>query len=235
MTIAQRLKHYVKRYPLIGPIFWAVSIQYIVIQFIVAGASKSYSYARDAISDLGNTACGNFDGHYVCSPLHDLMNASFIILGGCIMIGSIFLYLRAPKKRPNTIGFASIAISGIGMIIVGFSPENLNAWLHITGAGIAFTAGALSMLILGRSLQLPKTIKRYALASGSISFLALFALAFIDFDSHFPGEGTIERLVVIPQVLWLIIFGGYIFYKELRRLYARRSEPRILSEIAHNQ
>ena len=51
---------------------------------------RPYNISRNTISDLGNTACGTWKGRYVCSPLHDLMNGSFIALGITMLLGALF-------------------------------------------------------------------------------------------------------------------------------------------------
>src|SRR4051794_14748904 len=73
------IRVFVDRYALVGPIVWQLSVQYFLVQVVVASAWKSsYSWRLNAISDLGATSCGQFDGRYMCSPLHALMNTSFI-------------------------------------------------------------------------------------------------------------------------------------------------------------
>ena len=83
------INNFTKRYPFAGPISWMVSIQYFVIQVVVAQAwTVNYSLAQNTISDLGNTTCAIYAGRFVCSAKHGLMNASFVILGVTMVVGS---------------------------------------------------------------------------------------------------------------------------------------------------
>jgi len=52
-----RIQTFRDRYPLVGPTFWLLSLQYYLTQLFVAAAwPVAYSWAHNAISDLGNTA-----------------------------------------------------------------------------------------------------------------------------------------------------------------------------------
>src|SRR5271154_1655168 len=88
-----KIETFTDRYPLIGPAIWILSIQYFIIQFIVAAAWQApYSWRFNTISDLGNSACVVYGGRTVCSPLHGLMNASFILLGITMATGAMLIY-----------------------------------------------------------------------------------------------------------------------------------------------
>lgn len=63
---------------------WAVLsvVQYFVAEAAVIEAwagPEPYDRRTGLISDLGAVNCGVFDGRHVCSPLHGLMNASFVV------------------------------------------------------------------------------------------------------------------------------------------------------------
>ena len=62
----RRLQAFAERRPSLGPIVWQLSVQYFLVQAVVVAAWKpAYSWRLDAISDLGATRCGQFDGRYV--------------------------------------------------------------------------------------------------------------------------------------------------------------------------
>lgn len=115
------------RFPLVGPIFWMVSIQYYVIQLVVARAwTTHFSLTSNLISDLGNTACGQYSGRFVCSPEHALMNASFLTLGLTMIVGSVLIYHEFRESRGTAVGFGFMALAGAGTLLVGLFPENVN-------------------------------------------------------------------------------------------------------------
>jgi hypothetical membrane protein len=203
------IKTFSDRYPLIGPTIWILCVQYFVIQIIVALTYKTaYSIRFNTISDLGNSVCGNYSGRYVCSPLHNLMNASFILLGITMTTGSLLIYQEFKRDSKTLIGFSFIALAGFGTLIVGFFPENTISALHIFGASLPFVLGNLALIILSASLVIPRLFRYYTFLSGT---LALIALIFFYTDHYLGlGVGGMERLVAYPQTFWLIVFGVYI-------------------------
>lgn len=186
-----------------------VSVQYFITQLVVAAAWKlPYSLAQNTISDLGNTTCGLYGGRPVCSPRHALMNASFVVLGCTMMAGASLIYREFKQGRPAITGFTFMALAGLGTVLVGLFPENTVGALHEIGAGLPFFIGNLGEVILGVSLDIPKSLRLYTVASGAISLLALGLLL----SGHYLGlgEGGMERVVAYPQTVWLVVFGLYM-------------------------
>jgi hypothetical membrane protein len=208
MRIARRLQTFQDTYPLVGPSLWLLSVQYFLVQIVVASAwSRPYNLAHNTISDLGNNACGLYGVRYVCSPLHDLMNASLVVLGVTMFFGATLLYREFQKSLGSAVGFSGMALAGFGTLLVGLFPENTNNMLHTLGAALPFLVGNLSIGLLGLALDIPRWLRIYSLIT---SVLTLTALAF--FASHVYlgiGIGGMERLVGYPQTVWLIVFGLY--------------------------
>jgi hypothetical membrane protein len=196
------------------------SIQFFAVQVFVAMRwNPPYSLARDTISDLGNTACGTWNARFVCSPLHGLMNASFIALGVAMTTGSALIFRQFANSRAATVSFAAMAISGIGVIIVGIFPENIVPAFHGLGTVIAFTVGNAALIIMAAAPMMPAALRLYSLPSGMLAVLALVSYA----SSHYLGlgEGGIERVVAYPQAVWLIVIGLFL----LLRIHARPGAP----------
>src|SRR3954453_164562 len=167
----RRIHSFAVRHPLTGPLVWVLSIQYFVVQIVVAFAwNPSYSWRLDAISDLGATTCGEFDGRYVCSPLHALMNASLVLLGLSMTVGSALIYQELRRSRW---GFWLMAVAGVGAMLVGLFPENTVYWAHITGADLAFVLSNIALIVFGFGLPLPRWFSWYSIASGVVALVAL--------------------------------------------------------------
>jgi hypothetical membrane protein len=216
MRPAKMIKTFTDRYPLIGPSFWMLSLQYFVTQLVVAHAwTNHYSWAQNTISDLGNSACGTYGDRFVCSPLHDWMNASFILLGLSMIIGAVLIYQEFRESRGSAVGFSCMALAGFGTLLVGLFPENTVSSLHVIGAALPFLIGNLGMVVLGSVLALPRSLRIYTILSGGIALLAL--LLFIMNTYLGLGLGGMERLTAYPQTLWLIAFGIYMSGNHVRR------------------
>ena len=209
MKPATMIKVFTDKYTLVGPTFWIASAQYYLVQIIVGLAwSIGYSLRFNTISDLGNTACGLYSGRYVCSPLHDLMNLSFLVLGTTMIIGSTLIYQEFKETKGSRLGFSFMAVAGIGTLLVGSFPENTISSLHLLGAFLPFLIGNIGLVVLGTVLELPRWLKLYTIVSGVV---ALIGLAL--FSTHIYlglGIGGMERVVAYPQTMWLIIFGIYM-------------------------
>jgi hypothetical membrane protein len=209
-----RAKTFTDRFPFIGPSIWILSVQYFIAQVIVAWVwMPPYSVSRNTISDLGNTICGPYGGSYVCSPRHDLMNASFIALGAVMAAGSWLIYQefngRGDRERLGALaGFAALAVGGLGAFFVGKYPENVNHTMHIVGAGLAIGVGNLGVLVLGLTLGVPNRMRVSMIVLSAVSLAALGLFATRTYLGL--GPGGMERIAAYPETLWLIGFGIYI-------------------------
>ena len=197
-----------ERHPRLGPLLYCSAIQYFLVQILVGiRFSPHYSLTRNTISDLGNTSCGIFNNRQICSPLHTLMNISFLTLGITMITGSLLLCQSFRKSRNAMVGFTLFAIGGAGTALVGIFPENTVSALHGIGAALPFLIGNVGVVILGFSLEVPKILRIYTVLTGSIALAALGVYAI----GHYIGlgEGGLERVVAYPQTIWIIILGIY--------------------------
>jgi len=206
VRLIQRTELVSRRRPKLGLWLYVSSIQYFLIQILVAQQwSPPYSIAYDTISDLGNTTCGTFNRRFVCSPWHSLMNVSFLALGAAMIGGSLLLRHQYARSRTGTAGFSLLAVSGLGVVLVGIFPENSVPALHGIGAAAPFVLGNIAIIVLGGILPVPIVLRLYSFLSGAVALVALGCYA----TSHDLGlgEGGIERVVAYPQTIWLLIIG----------------------------
>ena len=170
-----------------------------------------FSLTQNFISDLGNTASGPYppdSGMYVCSPWHTWMNASFILLGLIILVGTALVRKAFPPGRFRAVGFALLALAGAGNIAVGLFPEDVNITYHSLGAAAHFILGNLGMVALGTALGQSRrrpALSVYSILSGLLGLLA--TTLFISGHYLSMGIGGMERLAAYPLPLWLIVAG----------------------------
>lgn len=217
LITSKRIETFTDKYPLVGPLIWIISLQFFIAQLIIgANWPTHYSLAANTISDLGNTACGVYAGRYVCSPLHAWMNASLIVLGVTMAIGSVLIYHEFIRSFRSAVGFSAMALAGVGTAMVGIFAENSNASLHEFGAALPFLLGNIALLVLGMALEMPRYLRYYTYFSGLVALGAFFL-----FSTHHYlglGQGGMERIVAYPQTFWLIIFGVYMTHSHYQNL-----------------
>jgi len=199
-----------------GPATVVLSAWYCAAQVLVAWVFRPrYSFVSNVISDLGNTACPP-RGSNICSPRWFVMDASIFILGLAMIVGSMlilseFSFSNHRRERiAAIIGFACMALGGLGAMLVGVVPENVNtAHSHTVGTAVAIGFGQLAILILGFVLrEIPDWLREFMLVT---SLLVLLAGISIAFKHQFGiGEGALERLAQYPESVWLILFGFYV-------------------------
>ena len=88
------------------------------------------------ISDLGTAD----------SPLHWVMNGSFVLQGVLISVGAILMRRLFPAKWTFQIALLLFLISGLGVLVVGLVPEDKVAEVHRLGALVHLGAGNVAMI-----------------------------------------------------------------------------------------
>jgi hypothetical membrane protein len=194
------------RYSWMGPAIWIATLEYFVIQAVVAGAFlPAYDWAQNTISDLGNTRpCGE---QQFCSPRHALMNTGLVILGLVMIAGAILTHQEFNDRRRARWGFLSMAIAGLGATIVGFAPENVHHTLHLVAAFVAIGFGNLALVIFAcrlTELNLP-----FRILTGVPVLIGLPGCLLFVFHDYVAGKGATERIAAYPVTAWLLAFGVY--------------------------
>lgn len=105
---------------------------FFVNQAIVqAATTRPYSRTANLISDLGITACGPFsNGAYhvnVCSPLHGLMDGTFVVVGLLQILGAITTRRAWPREAYPVLFL--LVLADAGLALAGLAPENINLGL----------------------------------------------------------------------------------------------------------
>jgi hypothetical membrane protein len=218
-----RIRFFTDRYDWMGPVIVVLSSWYFAAQVLTAWVFRPhYSFVSNAISDLGYTACHPSNSG-ICSPLYVVMDVSIAILGLAMIVGSVlifseFSFSKHRREQAAAItGFACLALGGLGAILVGAVPENVNtAHLHTVGTAMAIGLGQLAILILGLVLrEIDDWLREFMLVT---SLLVLLAGISIAGNHHFGiGGGALERLAQYPESVWLILFGFYISRNHYRK------------------
>jgi hypothetical membrane protein len=197
---------------------WIIAtLQFGVAQAIVATAwNPPYNWLTNYISDLGNTACGQFavphgTPAYVCSPLHAVMNASFMLAGALTIAGAVLLRRIWPPRLLTSVALVLWVSSGLGKIVVGLYPENTNVELHLIGA-LNVPVGSIAILLL--SLALLGANRRLGIVGILLAALGLLGTV-LSIAGQIAGPalyfglgvGGMERVSDYPGSLAMLLLG----------------------------
>jgi hypothetical membrane protein len=193
---------------LLGGVSWILTLLYFIGQLVAQAAWKTpYSLLDNRVSDLGNTECGRtLANAYICSPLHAVMNTTFIVTGALILIGLFLTRSIWPRRRLTTWGLILLGVAGAGTILIGLSPENVNVLFHVIGA-LNIPTGNAAMILLGVAIWHERQgMAWFSVLSGVIGLLGLLAgPCLVIATGH--GGGLAERIALYPLIIWLIVFG----------------------------
>lgn len=179
-----------------GAVCWIATLAYFVVQPIVAAPwQPPYSYVTNTISDLGTTS----------SPRHLLMNIIFVVVGLLKAAGAYLLRDYWPQQRLATWGLVFVGLSGLGGVLVGLAPSDVNLAVHAIGALLQLP-GAIAPLLLGLATLRQRQKERvFSIAVGLLGTLA--SVLFFVGAAAGSGNGALERLGFDPLTVWVIVMG----------------------------
>jgi hypothetical membrane protein len=188
------------------------ALQFVVGERVAASAwvRPPYNYARNYISDLGITACG-----VTCSPLHWVVNASFVLLGMLFLAATVLLVTFLPA-RERAMQLILATLYAIGLTIVAAIPAQPQSGglviFHAIGALVALLASNYPLVRIGvfaPRLQAPQGFAVACIVLGSVGILGtcLFAI-----PSPTLPRAIFERAGTYPFLLGCVITGIAILY-----------------------
>lgn len=194
-----------------GAIMLLVQPLSILAEVIAAAwVTVPYSFAANTISDLAATSCTlvsyPFGPVAVCSPLHALMNASFVILGSLCGAGVIGLRRWLLPGPATTTALVLALVAAASSIATGAVPEDQDLALHAIVSLPVFVAQPALLLTLAIALRhRHRHLARTGIATGT--FCAAACLATITGVEGAHLGGAIERLALWPGYLWMFFLA----------------------------
>lgn len=198
----------------LGAIFWVLGIVvYFAVHLYVESAwITPYSWSLNKISDLGNVKCGTWgdNARYVCSPLHTWMNLAFVIHGAMTMLGFVLTWNWSRFSFTSVASRLLMISGGIGFILAGFAPADINENLHVFGALMIFLFGNLGLMLAWYSMptSLDARVRFYPLMLGGAGLIAM--LLFASGHNFGFGSGGMERMIVFPLQLFTFTAGIFL-------------------------
>ena len=195
----------------VGAGCWTLTVAYLLVQPVVAAAWPiPYDLATNTISDLGVTSCGSylqFDDRvvYACSPRHALMNTVFVLVGLLTAAGAVLTRALWPRRRLASVGVAFVVLAGVGGIVLGLAPSNVNLAAHGAGS-LLQVPGAVGPLLLGvAAWRVQRPVAAFSVLCGvvgSAASLLYFSQVYLGL-----GPGGMEHLAFDPLTVWTTVLG----------------------------
>ncbi|MFF9322722.1 DUF998 domain-containing protein [Streptomyces sp. NPDC014728] len=184
-------------------------VQFFVIHGIAESAwARPYSWARNNISDLGNAHCAlqsDPEPRYICSPEHGLMNVSFVVLGVLLVVGAALTGgVLWRRSRAAVVTRLLVASAGMGFVLAGLAPADVNENQHVLGALFIMAAGNIGLVVAGFGLaeQVPAPL-RWGTSLLGVTAITAFGL-FLSHHYLGLGMGGMERVAAFPLLFWAL-------------------------------
>ncbi|NIL76402.1 hypothetical protein RhoFasB10_02521 [Rhodococcus sp. B10] len=194
---------------------WILSFAYLLAEVFTAAAWKTpYSFARDSISSLGVTTC-DVDS---CSPMHDVMNSSFIVLGALTLVGAVFLHRHIRSGREKKWILSLAVVIAVSTAATGLFPANDGTIVHWTAVLPGFIARHVVLVLIAWHLwherRLVAVWSAVCAAVGVVGAILMVAQTL-----HF---GLGERLALYPMPTWMAVTGTAVLFALARRTVLAR-------------
>lgn len=201
---------------LVAGFAWTLVFGYLLAELVTATAWKSaYSFRHDTISDLGITTCTP----QACSPLHLLMNATFVALGLVTMAGALVFRHYIPRGPRQWSIVVLAVIIGLSTAATGLFPSDNGIVVHALAVMPAFVSRHIVLILL--AIWLWKHRRLVALWSAFCASAGLVGAVLMAIGLQ---VGITERLVLYPLPTWMAVTGAAIMLAPLRNA-VRRAAP----------
>lgn len=200
----------------LAAIAWLVAgAFYLAAETLTASAfTPVYDYGYNYISDLGVPGCGvEFQGRFICSPLHQVMNTAFITQGILFVLAAWWLTNVLVGAR-KTVFLVLATLHGVGMILVGSTTATAHdtAYVHLSGAVLAIIGGNVASWIsapLWERLERTWLLRPISIILSVIGLLCvgLLIVNIIHPKGKLAQDGIWERGSVYTILLWEVIAG----------------------------
>jgi hypothetical membrane protein len=187
-----------------GVIFFIAGTQFILGLIVAEASYPGYSISGNYISDLG------------VGPSSSTFNTSVFLFGLLSLIATYFLQ-RAIRYRFLIVMIVLMAVGAMG---VGIFTSEVST-IHGVVALMAFGFGGLSAIVAFKISDNPFSTISVTLGLMTLGALSLFAAGLVttgSLTSNAPppssefflgiGPGGMERMILYPALIWLILFSG---------------------------
>lgn len=189
-----------------GVLFLFGSMLFLLLTTASEAIYPNFSLQTNAISDLAalGTSTAIIEGT--------------AILGLSItwILGMYYIFRNEGRKGLMILNL----LPGIGFLLAGVSPENVNLAVHSVGALLSFPFGAI--IVIRSYRMIGSRFRYFAVGLGAVMSVSTFVI-FAGWrvvcgtcgytqglTSLALGLGGWESLIIYPLIIWLVGFGNYL-------------------------
>lgn len=168
----------------------------------VADPGASYGWTSNMVSDLGRTTCTMWADQWVCAPRHRMFNATLIAAGVAVT-----WVAATVRHRWGTALTLAIAGFGLGLVVLGAVPSDVDKAVHMVGAVLALPVPGVGLLISGARPDRPwlTGFRRLRVVLGTLC-LAVSAGHLLPDTAPFP-RGPAEYAAFLAIEAFLLVEG----------------------------
>lgn len=194
-----------------GALFAAAAGWFVTILMLAAALVPEYELGTTSLSELG-----------VAEESALVFNGSLLVVGILTVVGG-YLFYRS-HDTPWLLGMFCLA--GLGAFGMGVFPDDYGA-LHLVFVALAFLFYNLAAIGTGVRIRGPMVVVSVLMGAVGLVFAGILVLGITGNPEVYGpfGVGGIERMVLYPAMLWLLIFGGYMVASTGRRGRLVEEEP----------
>ncbi|MCZ2860638.1 DUF998 domain-containing protein [Blastococcus sp. VKM Ac-2987] len=160
----------------------------------------AYDVHRNTVSDLAAMRPGDV----VRQPSAAIFNTTMIASGALIAIAAVMLH----RSRAGVLATVPVLGLGVGMVGVGVFPGNTVMAVHQLVSIATFLCGGVAAIVTARLSA--RVLRPVHAVLGGVALAFLLGYTFLGDLAVFDrlGEGGVERWVVYPVVLWIVVLGA---------------------------
>jgi hypothetical membrane protein len=198
-----------------GGLFAFGGMLFLLLTTAAESIYPGFSMQNNAISDLAA----------LDTSTTSMEETGVLVLAVCWMAGAYFLFRKTGRRGMMALNL----LPGLGFLLAGLAPENVNLAIHSVGALLAFPVGGVAVILSSRLIRGP--LRYFSVSLGTLSLVATFVI-FAGYrvvgpcgtcsgttaydqslDKLALGLGGWESMIVYPLLIWLIAFGSYLMAK----------------------
>lgn len=195
-----------------GILFSLGGLLFLLLTTASEAVYPNFSLQTNAISDTSAVGASTFV----------IEEIAILAVGFCWIVGAYYLFRGTGRKGILAVN----VLPGLGFLLAGVSPENVNIAIHSVGALLAFPFGGIVAILSFRMIR--SQYRYFAIGMGALSLVSTFvtfvggqiagpcgscagSTAYIrSLEGLALGLGGWESMIIYPLLVWLVGFGSYL-------------------------